>query len=319
MEHRLHTGDMGFGGRFPTGFKYTGNAAKREFWSEENTDGNGSRNTPADRDFLISTGPFQLLPGESQEITLAIIWSQADSRLASFAKLLEDDIYIQGLYDRGFVEQDTIDAPVMSASTYDNDIILAWENPPSSNNYLDSFDERSGYVYNKLDPAPDLTYTFEGYDVYQFESPDDSMGRVIATYDVTNQVHGITEEIYDDDNDLYVDVVTARGEDSGVQHYHIVTDVINYQDYYFGVQPYAYNANSIPQIHRGPTSRIHVVATPTDLLIDSVNVAAGQRIISNRLQEQALSLWFTQQSLIHPGSALQHILSELTVYKQIRR
>ncbi len=279
---RMTFGGTGYGGSRPTKFMFSGNAAKHEYWSEENTDGLGSRNTPADRRSLMSTGPFDFLPGDEQEIVFAIVWSQGSSRFASYAKLLQDDIYIQGLFDRNFVEMPAIDAPLVSASTTDQRIILEWENPPSSNNYLDSYDERSGFVYNKLGPNLDLSYSFEGYNIIQYESETDSIGKIIATYDKVNGIRGVAEERFDDRNHLYVTEVTANGDDNGVQHYHIITDALNYNDYYLGVQAYAYNENSRPKIVAGPVSRIHVVPTPTNSFVTDRAAVQGDRIFSSR-------------------------------------
>ena len=276
-------GGTGYGGRRRTDFMFSGNAAKREYWSEENTDGLGSRNTPADRKFLMSTGPFDLLPGDEQEIVLAIVWSQADSRFGSYAKLLDDDAFVQSMFDRNFEKMPLIEAPLADATTNNESIILSWQNPPSSNNYLERYDERSDAVYDKY--KTDLTYSFEGYNVIQYESATDSVGKIIATYDLVNRVQGIAEEQYDDVNDLYVNVVVAQGKDLGVQHYHVVEDVVNYDTYYFGVQAYAYNENSRPKVITSDVSRIEVLPAPAESARGgtSTTAQAGDIIASDRL------------------------------------
>ncbi|MBT8402176.1 MAG: T9SS type A sorting domain-containing protein [Rhodothermia bacterium] len=45
-----------------------------ELGSEENFDGQGTRNEPGDRRLLLSTGPFRMDPGDHQEITAAILF-----------------------------------------------------------------------------------------------------------------------------------------------------------------------------------------------------------------------------------------------------
>ena len=67
------------------------------------------------------------------------------------------------------------------------------------------------------------------------------MGDVVN--DVTRVIEG-TELTY----------VTAEGSDSGVQHSHVVTELTNYETYFFGVQAYAYNAESSPAVYNGPVS-----------------------------------------------------------------
>src|SRR5690606_8813038 len=47
-----------------TTFMYPADPATGAFWSEVNTDGRGSSNTPGDRRFTMGSGPFAMQPGE---------------------------------------------------------------------------------------------------------------------------------------------------------------------------------------------------------------------------------------------------------------
>ncbi|MEM6648037.1 MAG: T9SS type A sorting domain-containing protein [Bacteroidota bacterium] len=77
-------GGTGYGGRTPTKYKFPGDPVTQRFWSEENTDGNGSRNTPSGRGgSLLSSGPFDFAPGDTTSFTLAIVWAQGQDRLDS--------------------------------------------------------------------------------------------------------------------------------------------------------------------------------------------------------------------------------------------
>ncbi|MEL6617106.1 MAG: T9SS type A sorting domain-containing protein, partial [Bacteroidota bacterium] len=49
------------------------------FWSEANLDGQGTRNTPADRRMMISQGPYTLTDGETLVFEIAIPWARAES------------------------------------------------------------------------------------------------------------------------------------------------------------------------------------------------------------------------------------------------
>ena len=66
-------------------FMYTGNPP--EFWSEENTDGSGSRHWAGYKYYVMSSGPFRMMPGEEQEILVAIVWARGRDRLDSVYKL----------------------------------------------------------------------------------------------------------------------------------------------------------------------------------------------------------------------------------------
>src|SRR5690606_25405084 len=47
-------------------FHYPGAPAAGQFWSEVNIDGSGTANTPGDRRFSLSSGPFTMQPGDVQ-------------------------------------------------------------------------------------------------------------------------------------------------------------------------------------------------------------------------------------------------------------
>lgn len=93
----LTLGGSGYGGRTPVHFMFSGNPPS--FWSEENTDRHGSSNTPGYRHFNISTGPFRLEPGETEDIYLGIVWSVGRDRLDSVYKLKSEDALIQSVFD----------------------------------------------------------------------------------------------------------------------------------------------------------------------------------------------------------------------------
>lgn len=245
-----------------TRYIFPGDPVTGSYWSEENTDGRGSRNTPADRRGLMSTGPFDFAPGQAQEIVLAIVWSQTPNRLASVAQLRRDDILVQGRFDLGFLPATFPDPPQLTATPDDETVILEWANLPTSNNYLSRFDTRSPFL---VDPQPfddNTTYTFEGYRVLQYDGPEDTEGTVIATYDVPNNVQVIGQDRVDPTTGFVERLKAYEGTDSGVQYYHVVEDVVNYQTYYFGVQAYAYNPNSKPEAIASAVERVEVVPRP---------------------------------------------------------
>ena len=90
-------GGIGYGGNIPTHFIFSGNPP--DYWSEDNQDGDGARNTPGQRRIVISTGPFRMEPGDEQEIVLGIIWSRGEDRLDSVYKLKREDAVIQSAID----------------------------------------------------------------------------------------------------------------------------------------------------------------------------------------------------------------------------
>ena len=236
----------------PVDFMFPGNPP--EFWSEENTDGAGTRNTPADRRFLMSSGPFTLDPGGEIEIVYGIVWSQAGDRFASVQQMKSDDALAQAAFNVDFELPPPPDPPRVETSELDRTIVLTWSYNPSDNNYLNSYDVFNPFLEDV--EVDDKTYTFEGYNVFEYSSENDQIGRRIATYDVANGVTTIVD-ITDATTNIPIASQSAWGTDSGVKHSIQIDNTVNYQDRYFGVQAYAYNENSAPQIVNSAVTRVN--------------------------------------------------------------
>lgn len=238
----------------PVDFMFPGDPPA--FWSEENIDNAGSRNTPADRRFLISSGPFTLDPGSVQELVFGIVWAQAGDRFASVQKMKSDDALAQAAFNVGFELPPPPDPPRVEVAELDGTIVLKWGYRPSDNNYLDQYEVFNPFLADV--EVDDKTYNFEGYIVTQYQSENDLVGREIATYDVAG--NGVTKvvDITDATTNIPIASVTVNGTDSGVQHSIQFDNLTNYTDYYFGVQAYAFNENSAPLVTKSAISRVKV-------------------------------------------------------------
>lgn len=80
-----------------TQFVFPGDPVTDSYWTEFNADGAGTANTPADRRFIVSAGPFRMEPGAVEELVVAFVWSRGDSNLDSVRKLRTDMAFIKGL------------------------------------------------------------------------------------------------------------------------------------------------------------------------------------------------------------------------------
>jgi hypothetical protein len=71
---------------------------------QENWDETTAGNTPSDRRFIQSAGPFTLEPGAVNYITTGVVWARAEQGgpLASVQKMKEADILAQALFDNCF-------------------------------------------------------------------------------------------------------------------------------------------------------------------------------------------------------------------------
>jgi hypothetical protein len=228
-----------------TKFMFPGDPTTASFWSELNSDGNGHPLPPTDRRFVAGSGPFSMEQGDEQEIILAMVWGRGRDHLDSITELRKVDRFAQAIADVNFDFPPRIDAPILSATPYAGAVSLTWSNPPASNNFVDRF--------NKQYPTYEAAYRFEGYNVYQYSSEDDSIGLRIATYDVDNSVTEVEERRWAGDGSL---VPVAWGTDAGVRHHHTVANVNNYTTYCFGVEAYAYQSALQPLVIRSPMSRV---------------------------------------------------------------
>ncbi len=110
----ITAGEFGWSGTEPTTFMYSGDPPN--YWSMEDLDGTGRRETPSDKRFLISMGPVDMQPGEEQDFVLGIVWARSDDRIASVRKLKRADEVVQMMVDTGLLEPDRswFDFPIAS-------------------------------------------------------------------------------------------------------------------------------------------------------------------------------------------------------------
>jgi hypothetical protein len=87
-----------------TTIAFPGDPVTSQFWSEENANYEGESNSPGDRWYSLSSGPFRMEPGETVEIVFAIPFAQGADRLDSVVKLREAAGYLQRAYDLGLFE-----------------------------------------------------------------------------------------------------------------------------------------------------------------------------------------------------------------------
>ena len=84
-----------------TQWAFPGDPVTGQAWSEENSDGNGSRNVPGDRRGGVTSVPFELAPGETYTFDVGILYAQGANRLASVTALRAVSDRVQAAYDSG--------------------------------------------------------------------------------------------------------------------------------------------------------------------------------------------------------------------------
>lgn len=222
-----------------------------------------------DRSSVQSCGPFTLQPGAVNELIFGVIWTPSmDYPCPDMSKLYFADDLAQCFFDNCFELLDPIDAPDVDWVELDRSVVGVLSNKPapSSNNFQDGYEESMGcFPLN----APDNTYNFEGYLVYQLAGPDitqiglddPTKARLVFHTDVENGVKSVynwkslSNPNYDpsipgSDDVLYYPELQVQGIDDGVKHsFRLTTEafaegdsqLINHKKYYYLAKAYAYN------------------------------------------------------------------------------
>jgi len=180
---------------------------------------------PGDRRLVMSTGPFAMALGDTQDVVLALIGALGVDNLTSVLVLRHYDRFAQVAYDNGFAQLQLPPAPVVVAAGLDGQVTLTWGTE------AESFTSGG--------------YQFEGYNVYLSAAPGGPWER-LATFDITNGVGAILDEVVDPELGVPVTIPVQNGGDNGIQHFiEINADAAgqplsNGQTYYVSVNSYAY-------------------------------------------------------------------------------
>ncbi len=227
-------------------------------------DGNpGLKNfAPADRRMSLSTGPFTMMPGDTQEVVVAIIGGESGklgvgSRTQSVFALKVNDEIAQMLYNTLFTQVPKPPSPPkVKITPLEDKIAINW-----------SFDNDA--VINTENPVL-ADYSFEGYNVYQLPSAKSGLSDAVrvATFDKVDNVKKIIETRFLPQYGQGVNVPIRFGNDTGVKRYFIVDkDYIKDEPlhpgntYFFAVT--AYNYNPTATVVKSLESSIQIIPVTT--------------------------------------------------------
>jgi hypothetical protein len=255
-------GGNAYGGSIPTKFvypadTYTNGPCGAAPWSELT-----AGNTPNDRRFMQSAGPFKLKPGATNYITFGLPWARTTSTdaSASIGLLKIADDKAQALFDNCFKVLSGPEAPDLTIQEMNNELILYFSNKPQSNNYLNEYAEKDVSII--VDPThytPNNVYKFEGFKVYQLKNQlvtqedltDPSKAKLVFSCDINNGVKRLINYEFDATTGGDLPRVKAEGTDNGLQstfrfakdEFALTSDkkVVNNKEYYFMAVAYGYN------------------------------------------------------------------------------
>ena len=215
-------------------------------WTEQS-----AGNVPFDRRFMQSAGPFTLLPGAVNNITVGVIYARSytGDPFSSVEAVRVADDKAQSLFENCFKVLDGPDAPAVDVQEMDREIILTLKNPASSNNAGEDYEELDPFIPEgasesvvtfTLDTSTmqytsdtlvqtviyDRLYRFQGYQIYQVKEAtvgpqdlgDANLARLVAQCDIKDGVTQLINHEYNESLDASVPVEQVHGADEGIQH-----------------------------------------------------------------------------------------------------
>lgn len=194
-----------------------------------------------DGDFIFSSGYFRLEPGETIRFSLALVFGE------DLANITNNVQTIQEIYNRNYNFARPPEKPTLKAAVGDERVTLYWN----------SIAEES------IDPI--LGQDFEGYKIFKSTDPNfldpgritdafgnDALLEPIAQFDLDNGINGLWQAAEDtstgqnDPTYVYNPDLADRvrgvpfylGDDTGLKHSFVDTNVVNGQTYYYALAAY---------------------------------------------------------------------------------
>jgi hypothetical protein len=191
----------------------------------------------ADKRIMLSSGPFTMAPGDSQEVVVGLIVAQGGDRLSSITLLKSYDDQAQKVFDANFDLPSAPPRPVLYARPMDGAIDLSWST------------DAVGDI--QISAPLNEEYHHEGYNLYQGESIAGPWKK-IATWDVANDVGYTYADVFDASLGGNERVITQQGTNNGLEFHMLLTDdkilggpLHNAFDYYYAVSAYSYDVNHV--------------------------------------------------------------------------
>ena len=221
----------------PTTYPLSGNPLTGEGWID------GMLIEPGDRRIGLASGPFNMAPGDTQEVLISEIAALGKDRLESFKILkfysaLTEDLYANGLDAPSLPAPPS---PVASVTSTEWKIQFNWGEDTLLVSQIENFNQDG--------------YAFQGYNVYQLPFPEPILesGVKIATFDIVDGVTIIPGIVMDPETGLPIPGNAQNGSDNGITRefstrYDFINDTYMRvgKKYYFGVTAYTYNSD--PQV-----------------------------------------------------------------------
>ena len=205
-------------------------------------------NTPADRRFLQTSGPFTLKQGAVNKITVGVVWAKASSGGAtgSLDLLKASSRKAQELFDNCFDILDGPDAPPTKVQELSNELVFMFNDTKRIEEYSE---------VTITDGQP-VTYYFQGYRIYQLKNASVNTGdlddidkaREIFSCDLQDSITRLVNKPFDEELGEPLPKLMIEGPNTGLVHSVSITEdafatgsnktLVNHKPYYYMVVSY---------------------------------------------------------------------------------
>jgi hypothetical protein len=212
-----------------TKFQVPGDPVANTGWLDTN---------PSDRRMMLTTGPFTMDVGDSQEVVVALIVGQGTDRLSSITDLKAKDAVAQLVFNLNFDIPIPPPAPTVYIQPLDKAVRLVWD--------------RKAVGTNSENLSLNQDFHFEGFRVWQLPSlGGTATAKVIATYDEIDSVGAIYSDVFNSSKGATERLLEVAGKNEGLKFSTEVSQdafrggpLINNKQYYFAVTAYSFDVNN---------------------------------------------------------------------------
>ncbi len=238
----------------PTTYALNGDPQAGTGWRD------GEQLPAGDRRQGSASGPFNMAPGDTQEVVVAEIVAGAIpgvDRLSALGLLKFYDAQAQVAYNNFFDLPTAPPAPEVSVTSLDREIILDWSKNTAKVEATETFNKKG--------------HSFQGYNIYQLPTASSqvSEGIRIATYDIVDAVGKISDFVFDVKTGSVIKYPVQFGNDTGIRRFISITNdavdggipLVNGIKYYFAVTAYSYNPDlaAVPNNLENPIAILTVI------------------------------------------------------------
>jgi len=176
--------------------------------------------TNVDGDFIYGSGYFPLKPGETERISVAILFGP------KIADLVRTKQTVQKIYDENYNFAKAPVLPTVWAVTGENEVTIYWDDKAElSRDVLSGYDFEGYKIYRATDPG------FKGTSAVTDAFGSRIMDSPIAQYDKKNDITGFFPTGFNGAQ-FYL------GDDSGLRHTYRDTSLVNGLSYFYAVTAY---------------------------------------------------------------------------------